>query len=368
MLLLHDIIHPVRFPPPGHYDSLPKPPRPLNIGLVGCGEIANIAHLPAYQSAGFPVIACFDINPSAAQATAEKFGIPLVYPTLDQLLENPSVDIVDIAFHVPGRLETVSASAQHHKHLLIQKPLAHTLKDAQVMVHTAQAHRVKLQVNQQARWAGTFQLVKACIAEGLLGDLNFLSLHVTGWQDDPNKWYSQQPLFTIVDHGIHYLDLIRFWTGREPKRVGALHTRPHSQVSRSPLIYSVLIDFGGDLHACHSFNDKCEIPEPWSFSLRIDGEKGTLWADYHTVRLQTKEGQSWEYTPKVKWFPDAFAGPMADLMTAILEDREPLCSGAENLHTLALTLTVQRSAETGSFIPWNPETNLPEIPSGDPTF
>jgi hypothetical protein len=59
---------------------------------------------------------------------------------------------------------------------------------------------------------------------------------------------------------------------------------------------------------------------------------------------------------------------MADLMTAILEDREPLCSGAENLHTLALTLTVQRSAETGSFIPWNPETNLPEIPSGDPTF
>ncbi len=282
------------------------------------------------------------------------------------MLENPDVDIVDIAFHVPGRLEVVSASAERGKHLLIQKPLAYSLKHAQKMIHTAQTHHVKLQVNQQARWAGTFQLVKSCIAEGLIGSLNFLSLHVTGWQDDPQKWYSRQPNFTIVDHGIHYLDLLRFWAGREPKRVVAIHSRPSSQVSLAPLVYSVILDFGDDLHACHSFNDKCEIPEPWSFSLRIDGEKGTLWADYNTVRLQTKEGTTWKYTPKIKWFPDAFAGPMADLMTAVLEDREPLCSGTENLHTLDLALAVQQSAESGSFITWNPLTGFSELSPQDP--
>ncbi|MEM4409742.1 MAG: Gfo/Idh/MocA family oxidoreductase [Candidatus Caldarchaeum sp.] len=339
------------FPPAGFHDSLPKPSRLLNIGLVGCGEIANIAHLPAYQNAGFPVIACYDINPKAAEETAHKFGIPLVYQTLDELLENPLIDIVDIAFHVSGRLEVISASAQAGKHLLVQKPLAHSLEDARVMVRLAQTHHVKLQVNQQARWAGTFQLVKACIAEGLLGELNFLSLHVTGWQDDPNKWYSQQPNFTIVDHGIHYLDLLRFWAGKEPKRVMAIHSRPLHQVSAAPLVYSVLLDFGPHLHACHSFNDKCETQNPWTLSARIDGERGTLWADYHTVRIQTKKGDSWEYTPKTQWFPDAFAGPMADLMDAILYDREPLCSGRDNLHTLALTLSAQQSANTGSFIP-----------------
>src|ERR1700694_435309 len=67
------------------------------IGIVGAGHIVNWAHMPAYRKAGYNVGGLFDDAKDEAAATAEKFEIPKVYDTLDQLLNDPAVDVVDIA-------------------------------------------------------------------------------------------------------------------------------------------------------------------------------------------------------------------------------------------------------------------------------
>ncbi len=67
------------------------------IGFVGCGGIVQYAHIPAYRKAGFRMVAAYDIRREAAEEVARLAGTANVYDSLDALLADPAVDIVDIA-------------------------------------------------------------------------------------------------------------------------------------------------------------------------------------------------------------------------------------------------------------------------------
>lgn len=73
------------------------PKADYGIGVVGCGGIVNYAHLPAYAAHQLRVLACYDINPETARKTAADHGIATVYESLDELLADQRIEIVDIA-------------------------------------------------------------------------------------------------------------------------------------------------------------------------------------------------------------------------------------------------------------------------------
>lgn len=322
----------------------------LGIGLIGCGEIAREAHLPAYTDLGLQVNACYDVRQDVAESVAKKFGIPNVCSSLEEIVSRQDVQIIDIAFHLEGRLEAVSAAGRNGKHILIQKPLAHSLETAEQLVQEAEKHGVLMQVNQQARWAPTFLATKKWLEKEAIGRLNFLRLEMRGWQDDPNKWYVHQEDMTLVDHGIHYFDLLRYFAGKDPVAVAAMQSSVPGQKHISPTIYAAIIDFGEDLIASHNFNNKVETPEPWEIRITLDGEEGTIFTRFNKARLTRKDGVDIAIEPQGAWFPDAFAGPMVDLMDAITENRKPVCSARENLPTLSLVLGALKSARERKLI------------------
>ena len=82
-----------------HLPLLPQVGCP--IAICGAGGIVNDAHLPAYRKAGFTVTGIYDQNSAAAQRTAQRFEIPKVYESLEQLADDSDVSIIDIA--VPAR-------------------------------------------------------------------------------------------------------------------------------------------------------------------------------------------------------------------------------------------------------------------------
>jgi len=332
--------------------AAPKPPkaRGINVAVIGCGEIMNIAHLKAYQAAGITPIGCFDLNAEASAKTAAAFNIPRIYKCLEELVSDENVHIVDIAIHMNGRREAFEACCKHGKQILIQKPVAHSMAEIEQFVQMSHTAGVKVQVNQQARWAPTHAAVKILLNRGAVGRLNFIRFEMRGWQDDPNTWYVRQKNMTLVDHGVHYFDLIRFFAGREAKRVAAMHASVPGQKHISPVIYSAVIDFGDGLTAEHCFNNKVMTPEPWGMNIVLDGEEGSIFCDFETVRLQRRDGGPLVFTPQKKWFPDAFLGPMADLMDAVAENREPACSLQSNVGTMRLVFGALESAETGEFV------------------
>ena len=106
-------------------DAIPLPVRrDRGIGIVGCGGIVNYAHLPAYQASSFRVVACHDRDVTAAERTAADHHIPKVAATLDELLADDEVEIVDIAVTPQAQVVIAERAAAAGKHLLCQKPLA----------------------------------------------------------------------------------------------------------------------------------------------------------------------------------------------------------------------------------------------------
>src|SRR6202023_1454719 len=107
-------------------DYKPKMPRRADhgIGIVGAGGIVNYAHLPAYKKAGFKVVGITDRNHEQAEHTAKEHGIGKVYASVDELLRQPEIEIVDIAVYPAEQSAIVEQTTGAGKHLLCQKPLS----------------------------------------------------------------------------------------------------------------------------------------------------------------------------------------------------------------------------------------------------
>src|ERR1044072_4833296 len=67
------------------------------IAFVGCGGIVNYGHIPAYKASGFNLVGGYDLNPDAAEKTIQTHGLKKLYKSLDELLSDPMVEIVDVA-------------------------------------------------------------------------------------------------------------------------------------------------------------------------------------------------------------------------------------------------------------------------------
>ena len=107
-------------------------------GIVGAGSIVRHAHLPAYRNAMFNVVGIFDQSIKAAKEVATEFDVPAVYTSLEDLLEDPQVEIVDIAVPAPFQPAIAHKVIASGRSLLCQKPLAVTFQDAKGIVTAAE--------------------------------------------------------------------------------------------------------------------------------------------------------------------------------------------------------------------------------------
>ena len=338
-------------------DQFTLPPKSdYGIGIVGCGGIVNYAHLPAYNAHGLNLVACYDVNSQAAENTAREHGIGMVAPSLDALLADERVQIVDIAvpaWHQPAIVAQVCAAG---KHMLCQKPFAPTYAQGAQCVARAQMAGVKQAVNQQMRWDAGIWVTKQLIEQGALGQPTDVRIEVnvqTPWDMWP--WIRDHAQIEVMYHSIHYIDSLRYLFG-EPERVSSFHTRyPHQRAKGETKTISVweyasglqvLIDanhanWSDDVYALFRFLGTHGI---------IKGTIGLMY-DYPHGRADTlqyqpnTEPRMWHTAAlTTRWIPDAFVGPMFSLMQAVHTGDAPLTDGMDNLKTLQIVHATYRSA------------------------
>ena len=126
----------------------------LSVAVIGAGMIAQSAHLPAYTyfSDRFSVCAVSDVNEKAAKDTAKRFGIPAVYTDAEKMLQNEKPDMVSIC--APNMLHKAMTllALEHGAHVLCEKPLAFTLRDAKEMFEKAKEKGLLLCACQSMRF------------------------------------------------------------------------------------------------------------------------------------------------------------------------------------------------------------------------
>src|SRR3982750_4559900 len=137
-------------------NHVPPPPskKDFRIGAVGSGFIVRDIHLVAYQNAGFNPIAIASVDPESATEVAETRGIQRCYDSIERLLEDPDIEVLDIAVppHAQGAIIDEALQRHNIRAIHAQKPLAMNYTDALRIVQACDRAGVILAVNQNMRF------------------------------------------------------------------------------------------------------------------------------------------------------------------------------------------------------------------------
>src|SRR5215203_3365704 len=139
----------------------------LRIGMIGCGEIAARMAAAIASSRHAQHVMVMDTRAGLAQDLGERYGVPWT-DRVDDLLADPAVDAVYVA--VPHHLHAPLAiqAAEAGKHILVEKPIATTLPDAEAMMVAARGHGVRLSVNFCAQVDPLCQAARDLVAKGAI--------------------------------------------------------------------------------------------------------------------------------------------------------------------------------------------------------
>lgn len=337
---------------------LPRHYRP-RIGVIGTGGIVS-AHLDAYRTAGWTVAALCNRTPAKAEAARALAPDARITTDAQDILTDPSIDVVDITPHPADRLPLIEAALMAGKHVLSQKPFVLDLADGQRLVTLARMRGLKLAVNQNGRWAPHLAWMREAVRAGHIGEV--ISAHISiHWN---HAWITGTPFeqiedLILSDFGIHWFDFLASITGDRAQGVIATATHATGQTAAAPLLAQALVRLD---HGQASLIFDGATPFGPRDTTTITGTKGTLTSDgrdlgQQTVTLTTAAGRA---TPALSgtWFNDGFRGAMGALLCAIEDDTEPANGAAENLHSLALAFAAIHSRRMGTEVGIGTATRL----------
>lgn len=343
-------------------NHLPPPPlrTDYKIGVVGAGFIVRQVQLVAYRNAGFHVAGIASRSLEIAQDVATRQGIPAAYESVSALLDDPSIEVLDIAVPPDQQLGIVRLAVTHREHIkaiLCQKPLSVTLADAQEIVRLCEEAGVKLAVNQNMRYDQSIRALKTLLRRGDLGQPILATIEmraVPHWQ----RWLSSYDRLSLLNVSIHHLDCFRFLFGDPEGIFVSARSDPRNHFGQADGICLYTLEYANGLRAA-GWDDVWAGPDggvrDWYIRWRVEGTdgmaQGTIgWPSYpnaqpSTIDFTTKHNPGYVFSPRWKevWFPDAFEGTMGQLFDSLARETEPEISGRDNLRTMALIEAGYRS-------------------------
>ncbi|MFV0359412.1 Gfo/Idh/MocA family protein [Tropicimonas sp.] len=337
--------------------------RTHRIGCIGAGMIMAECHLAAYDLAKFPVVAIASRTPAHARQVAERWGIGRVHDTPEELIADPEVEIVDIAYPPDRQPDLIrkALAAPNIRAILAQKPLALSLEEARALRDAAKAAGKLLSVNQNMRYDQSIRVLGQLLDAGVLGDPVFaqIDMHaIPHWQG----FLEGYDRLTLSNMSVHHLDALRFLFG-EPEEVTSLtRTDPRTRFAHRDGIVSTILRFPSGLMAL-SLEDVWSgpreegYPDDQHIAWRVEGTRGVARG---TIGWPTGAASTLEYAAagatggawirpewETMWFPHAFIGVMEQLQYALETGTRPALDVADNVRTMALVEAAYRSIDEG---------------------
>jgi predicted dehydrogenase len=333
----------------------------FRIGILGSGFIVNDCHLVAYRKAGFNPVAIASRTIANAENVARNHTIPKVYATYDDLLKDPSIEVLDIAVPPNAQLGLIKAACEYGtvKGILAQKPLGINYGEALEAVKSCERAGITLAVNQNMRFDQSVRAGATLLRERALGDPVLATIEMRGiphWM----PWQAEMGWVTLRIMSVHHLDAFRYWFGDPEQIYCSMRTDPRTAFPHKDGICTYVLEYANGLR-CVGIDDTWTgparegCPSDIYIRWRIEGLDGLAIGDigwcqnpYTTpskIRY-AKRGDNAFQEPNwtESWFPDAFIGTMAQLLLALENGSEPEISGRDNLKTMALVDAGYKSA------------------------
>ncbi len=198
----------------------------VKVGIVGAGNIANSAHLPAYEncSNAMPAAIC-DIDFERAKKTAEKYNIEHVYSSVEEMLQKADIEAVDICTWNNGHAPVCVAAAKAGKHVLCEKPLAMNVSQALEMQKAVDDAGVIFMLAVPSRFGYENMYLRDMYEKGELGEVYYAKTSAVRRRGTPSGWFTDKKTSgggPVIDIGIHRIDEAWYLMGNtKPVRVSA---------------------------------------------------------------------------------------------------------------------------------------------------
>lgn len=333
----------------------------LRFAVIGTGFWANFQIHAWKELEGVELVAVCNRTRSRAEEIAQKFGVPAVYDSAKELLENEALDFVDIITDVDTHARFTIIAAEKGVNVICQKPMAPSWEEAAWMVQECKDNGVKFFVHENFRWQAPIRALKKALDSGVIG-LPFKARvsFVSGFPVFDNQpFLAELEHFILTDIGSHVLDVCRFLFG-EAKTLYCLTKKVNPNIKGED-VANVLMEMQSGLH-CYAEMSYASILEKESFPqtlVLVEGERGSihLTNDFE-LKVTTRQGTRSEIIQPVlyPWLDPDYAVVHASIVDCNrdiikgLQGGEAETTGDDNLKTVQLVWKSYESAAGGKLI------------------
>ena len=336
----------------------------IRVGIIGCGKIAQVRHLPEYAAnPNAEIVAFYDKNMERAQEMAAQYG-GKVYNSFYELVDDPNVDAVSICVENRSHAEICTAALYAGKHVLVEKPMAVTLAECESMVAAAERNGRHLMVGHNMRFDPVHRKAKQMLDSGIIGDV--ITFRTILGNSGPEGWSLEGTWFfdknkaamgALSDMGIHKVDLLQYLTGQKVIETTAKvmtlnkHTATGAPITVDDNALCILRMSGGAVGTLAAswtvYGHECQ-------STCLYGTKGIMLIYNNNnpaapIEVRNLDGTSTTYNIP----PETNSGVIDEFVDALEHDREPEVSGKEALSTMRAIFGSIKSSEIGRTVSVN---------------
>ncbi len=332
----------------------------MRVGLIGTGAIAG-KHADSYREIGYSLVAVSNRSEQKGREFAQKNGAEFVADYRD-LCRRADIDFVDVCAFPDSRLAITREGLTNGKHVLVQKPIALKLEEAQEMIRLAEQAGLRLGVVSQYRFGDAAIFLRKAIQQGRLGRIlqadTYCKWHrPQAYYDRPGKGaWDVEGGGALINQAIHGVDLLLYLAG-PAKEVYADWQLAAAHKMESEDVINALVRYEsgatGVIQASTAilpgYPERIEIHGTKGSAI-VSGDKLIAWdvqgdpgSDAPLVRQRSESGASDPMAISIEPFKRQFL----DFGDAITNHRAPVCSGEDGYRALQLVLAAYESARSG---------------------
>ena len=348
------------------------------VAILGAGFIADI-HVECYHRfiPEAEVVAVYARNRDKAQAFAEKHHIAQFYDDLEKVIQESGCEVVDICLPNFLHAKVTLLAAAAGKHVIIEKPLAVTLEEADAMIAACKENKVKLMYAEELCFAPKYERARRLVQEGAVGEIYMLknSEKHSGPHSDWFYDVNQAGGGVLMDMGCHALGWFRWMLGNAPVKsvYATMNTVLHQGRTQGEDNSVVIVEFEN--------NVTCIAEDSWAKHGGMDdrseiyGTGGVIYADLfmgNSAITYSKNGygyamekadttQGWSFTVFEEVFNQGYPHELKHFIECVREDKTPLVTGEDGRAVLEIIYAAYASAGSGKKItlPFSPRVAKP---------
>lgn len=342
----------------------------MRVAIVGAGRVADV-HVEGYRRLGDSVslVAVVASDPERVQTKAQGWGVDNVYSSVEEALSDTAIDAVDICLPHHLHLDAVLKACDAHKHILLEKPIARTLREAERILQAVSEAGVTFMLAHNHVFNPIVQKAQEIVRKELIGRVHLAKAASLGWfyfsPDDFRKSHDHTGGGALIDTGVHFIYILQLLLGAVQSVTTVQGRLVREMEGEDTAVVALRFESGAIGEITISYASRVPewdrgFPEGWDQTVSLLGTTGavrfsltedTLWYYSETDMPSTlKPSSGWTSVKIGNAYATSFYAEVAHFVEHIQKGIRPAVGGEEGKRALEVVEAAYQSAREGRTI------------------